>query len=826
MSSPIKYIDTKRYHKSNYDNALKYIIPSLYFEEDEKLKEKEIDIVDRVINSHLNIIGNISSVINIGSVTGSVFSAMDTPEGIAQFFVKQNNLTDLDANDFERKILIPLGKSFRDFNSSSEFSQYVEEELLPGIRLNNPSFDFLDGGTTSDNHIYLINNLSWLYFLNKQYSNTLTYQPYEYVHDVLLDKLYNQETIDLADGIKGLTTYIWKNYQLCASWSSLDILPEEFVPAIALTGDQFTSGTQQLEKLLTLVDVIYSPLHIDNSDARVRDAIDDYLLNSFLITDKKYTGPFTKLIKAFSFAFADYSNDVDRLEILNDLNRCPDEYLPLLAELIGWELFGSEPDRWRLQLANAVDIYRTVGTKRSIQFAVDSILGQDVFDVSSNISELWESYIPNLIYYALATESTFFKKTVVTPTLGLSNLGIAPQEIPVKAETWNPELAQRYGISVYNTSNTDTNIRLCVDQIILELVTLYRTSFIFNGKPFPLNSVDFSFNYRGRNFSVPPFEEYPYYLNVRINQNMIDSIIDKLVCYGVRNEFAFQVGNYIREKVFNAPQTLAVKNGWLLFTSSVEYPTNWGDVISDISNSRPEYFPLWNAKSSYFKVTFDASSFDFSKDSLEADSSETLKIASKAAQRFSPAHAIPEVLLRANEEDDYDFNYTVAQFVNLERVTHGGLAASSAGLSKFGTSGIVISNYKRGITPSSTPTFGRGQVDSLVDSILNPQGASISALPRRAFRRRNLKNILPKDGFYNRTGFNMPVSPQDYNLTDNNFFPLGLIPSSMQYVPIPDYNNIPAIYNICENMNSSSVYSGLAVSNTYPVRGWNPVEYN
>jgi hypothetical protein len=56
-------------------------------------------------------------------------------------------------------------------------------------------------------HIYLINNLSWLYFLNKQYSASLTYQPYEYVHDVLLDKLYNQETIDLADGIKGLTTY-------------------------------------------------------------------------------------------------------------------------------------------------------------------------------------------------------------------------------------------------------------------------------------------------------------------------------------------------------------------------------------------------------------------------------------------------------------------------------------------------------------------------------------------------------------------------------------------------------------------------------------------
>ena len=58
----------------------------------------------------LNLIGNISSVIYVSSITGAAFSGLDTPEGISQFFVKQNNLTDIDANDFERNILIPLDK--------------------------------------------------------------------------------------------------------------------------------------------------------------------------------------------------------------------------------------------------------------------------------------------------------------------------------------------------------------------------------------------------------------------------------------------------------------------------------------------------------------------------------------------------------------------------------------------------------------------------------------------------------------------------------------------------------------------------------------------
>jgi hypothetical protein len=179
-----------------------------------------------------------------------------------------------------------------------------------------------------------------------------------------------------------------------------------------------------------------------------------------------------------------------------------------------------------------------------------------------------------------------------------------------------------------------------------------------------------------------------------------------------------------------------------------------------------------------------------------------------------------------SDEDTYTFDHVEYNTIKVDAVAHAGVeSASSAGLAMHGASAIAMSTYKRGLTVTSVSTFGRGDVDSISDSLLS-SSATVAILPRRAFRRRDFKNILPKDGFYDRTGFNMPVALLDYNLNDNNFFPLGLVPSSLQYVPIPDYNNIPAIYNICETMDSTSIYSGVAVSNTYPVRGWAPAIYN
>lgn len=807
MSEVIKFINTKNFNKSNYFDAIKYIVPKMYFEDQ---KEKEIDVLNQVINSNLATIYNFTSVVNILPAANSIFSGINTPEGISQFFVKQNNLTNISHSDFEKIILVPMGKSFRDFETSAEFSNFLTTTLLPGIRLNQPTIDFVGNSSQYSNHIYLINNLSWIYFLNFG-SQFLTYSPSAYSHDLLVNNIYNLNPVLINDGIKGLTTYIWKNYQTKPEWQQLDLIPEDYSPLVDQTF--FTSGTQQLDKLLTLIDIVYSPLYLDYSDTRVRDAINDFLENNFTLTEEILTGPFSRLLKAFSFSFADYTNSVDQLEVINDLTLCRDEHLPYLAKLIGWRLFGSDPDRWRLQLSNALNIYKTAGTKKSIQFAVDAVLGQEVFDVSSKVSELWESYIPNLIYYALATESSILKDlTTFTPEVA-QRLGI---------RSWNP------GQSSFNvrSDNMDENIKLCVDQILYSVVLQNPNNFIFNNEPFPIGSSSFQFNYRGSNFQIPPFEEYPYYVNCILSRKLIEDICAKLICFGVRESFVDQLYSYILSTSFDLTENLQIKNNFLLFTSSINYPPNFDEVMKDLSNDKSKYIPLWSGKSSHFRVIFDASSFDFTKTSLEADSKETLIIAAQAAKEFSPAHSIPEIITKITDSDIYEDAADVqSNFISLDRMEHSQLTeASGSILSNFAASAVYVPSYKRGFTATSVATFSRGDVDQLSDSFVSPDSTTAN-VPRRSHRRRNYKNLLPVDGMYTRTGFNMPVANQDYDVNERRFLVLGLIPSAMDYIPITDYNNLPPIYTQCENLNSSSIYSGLAVSNTYPVRGLSPIAY-
>jgi hypothetical protein len=786
MSNISKLTNTNQYYKSNYDSALKYIIPPFYFDEDNKGTQKKVDILDQVINSHLNCIDNFSSILNVSTLT--------TPESIAPYFIKQNNLTDIDLSDFERKILVPLDKSLKSFAGSSEFSDYLKQTLLPGITLNNPTLDFLEGGSVSANHKYLITNLSWLYFLNEG-SAYYQYDPSNIVHDLIIGKLYVNQPVLINDGIKGLTEHIWKNYSVCTLWESLNVLPEEFLPTIPAT--TYTSGTQQLEKLKTLVDIVYSPSYLDSSDNRVKNAIDDFLATGDLITVKSNYGAFSRLVKAFSMAFADYQNTIDRLEVINDLNKCEDNLLPRIAELIGWKLFGSEPDRWRLQLANAVDVYRTTGTKKSIQFAVDSVFGQEVFDISSTILEQWESYIPNLIYYSLATESTLLKDF----------------------DTFTQEVANSLGITNYSFDNFDHNIRACTDKLLEDVVYQFSSNFFLGEDLFPLSSTDFIFNYRSTDHKIPPFEQYPYYTQSVITKNMIEFIADKLVCYSVPQEFALKVKDYIITNLFSTDD-VAIRSGFLFFTSSTQYPPNWDSIIKDITNTKSEYLPLWNSKSSHFKVILDASGFDFNKNSLESDTRETIKIAAQIAGEFSPAHSIPHVLAKITDEDTYTFSHENNNYISFYKTDHGAvLTASSNIMSTYGASALAMSSYKRGLTATSVPTFSRYGIDSLTDSLVSP-GGTIANLPRRAHRRRNLKNIIPKEGYYDRTGFNMPIPLSNYTTDVNKFIPLGLIPSSLQYVPIPNYNELPEVYGICENLSSTNSYNGVVVSNTYPIRGW------
>lgn len=829
MINPRANLDDKNFYKNNYVKATEILTPKVYLQEDVNLFGTTNDLFTDLINSHLNIANNFSSVININTYNNSIYSGIKSLSGVAQFFINKNNLTDIDLVDFEKKILIPLGYSVRDFTSSADFSNFLASGVIPKIRLNNPTFDFVGNGQVSSNHEYLINNLSWLYFLNTSGKGNLSYQPSSYVRDVITDKLfYARDVITTKDGIIGLTEYVWKNYQTCAAaWNSLQLLPTQFVSSVSSTSSIYTSGTQLLDKLKTLNAVLYSTDSSDLSDDRVEDAFNLFIDAGTKESRKNSAGPFYKFLRGISFAFADYQNKADELENLNDLLKCPDDYLPYLADIIGWRLFGNEPDRWRLQLANAINVYKAAGTKKSLQFALDSVFTKDVFSVSANIQELWESYVPHLMYYALATESSNFDSM----------------------DSWNPQKASILGINYYNPSSLDENVKMAVDTIIGQLIQEYPDNFRIGPYRFPIydprrtpfeilspnadpelcftNECDaltplqvkklFLFRYRGRPFPipVPPFEEYSYYVKTEITSDMIDSIVDKLICFGVKQSFAFLVGDYIRANTIAATDDLRLGNSWLMFTASSQLAPNFSELIYDISNKKSEYLSLWNGKSSHYKLNLQSSSFNFAKRSLEVDSGEAIKILAEVADTFSPAHAVKDLNLFLSTIDNTSYAHTELPIVDLVTPDYAGLGiVSSTAFQNVEISALPLNLWKRNTQTGRTLT--RNELDSLTD-IARVSG-TVSILPRSAFRRKNYKKLLNLATLYTYNGHNMPLT-MDSVVNASGFLVLGLIPSSLQYVPVNDHVDIPPIYQYCENLNSRSIFSGLIVSSTFPCRG-------
>ena len=373
-------LNKRKFHKRNFSDVIEVLIPDIYIQSDIEVSGDVVDPNLTVVNSHLDIADNIINILPLSA--GIEFTSLSSFDGIRPFFIKQNNFSRVSPEEFERYILNPLDKSFRDFDDDKEFRSYVEDTLISSIETNNPNQVFTDLGGID----YLTYHLGWFYFLAG--SSTYTHQPSSVVTDYFVNYTYKGKPLHLSDGINALTEFVWKNQSSLAA----------YIPSNFLSGtDTYTSGTQSLEKLKTINSILYSQEFLDRDDTLISDAFDLYDQTQEYQDDRVSNGPFWRLVKAYSYAFADQQDEVNQLSVLYDLQDCPDYLLPELAKLIGWELLGYDPNKWRLQLANAVDIYRKAGTKQSIIAAVNSVFTPGVVDVSGNIQELWESYIPFLI---------------------------------------------------------------------------------------------------------------------------------------------------------------------------------------------------------------------------------------------------------------------------------------------------------------------------------------------------------------------------------------------------------------------------------------------
>ena len=917
--------NSRNYTKVNFVELLETLTPEFYKLEDSNFSGLELNPFSDIINSHVRGASIITSVLPLSSITGTITQNLDSISGISKFFVKQNNLTYITPVSFEEKILYPLGTSFKNYNTSSEFYNYVSSTLCPLlVPARNTTATTLESNMTtlssltnnedaSSAHVYLTEHLGLYYFLNTT-GNVLSLDPSSLVARDLT-KVYSGETLETVDGVKAYTEYIWKNYQDIALWRINNLIPETFVSgsadAILNPSDgivaTYTSGTQKLDSLLTLVDAVYSKLFIDASDYRVRDAFNDYIQGSTFLDDTVSKGPLRRLQTAMGLAMADYTEAVENLNLIYDVNCVKDEQLQYIAELIGWKLRGSSSDKWRHQLRTAVELYKKSGTLESIQSAINNIVTNSILDVSGRVSELWESYIPFLIWYSLATESDLF----------------------LTLNTWTQSLATQAGIQSYSISSVEENLKIVTDTILLRLYKLFPQNFRFDNKlwdpprlyrlnkfaeptelytiynedfikPFHIYRYDepiynvkrkeaqafgetvvfdaalthgplgygvyaegediptdgsrpkylsatgdlnFVYSYRGHyNYPVPPFEEVKYYKDCTVTEDLLIALEEQLACFGVRDSFARQVRDFITSACITDNTNLTTLNEFLMFFSSMENPPNYEEVINKTKYNF-ELFSLWNGKSSHLFLDFDNADFNFVKYQMDSDSRYALKEASEVANEFSPAHAIVRTNLNASDIDDaYDYSSVSYDFLSYKNTDSYESYTSAALVSNFEQSGVSMSFANGGGDSDlgsddgrgGLSTFKRDKVDSIFDTLAfsaDPGEVLSTNVNRRALRRRNYKYLLPKNGYYDRTGFNGPTSFDTSVLEKSTTsslgeFTLGYVVSSGQFYPIVDPISPSGVWNICEGLNSEKQFFGVYTSATFPYRGLSSVALN
>ena len=908
----------RNYFKTNYVELVELITPEVYQTKDLELSGTELNPVSDLVNRHIELADNISQIISISGVENTQTSSLGNISGISQYFVKQNELTKINPFLFETKILLPLGKSITDFDTSAAFRNYLSGTLLPQIIPPSQT----KPGTLEDNitalsaltsnsdassiHNHLVDVLGWFYFLNTSADGGLTYSPSSYVLESL-NTLYVGNTLGTLEGVKGLTEYVWKNNETCSFGS---YIPSNFISgtadAVLDTSDgvvaTYTSGIQKLESLNTLVDIVYSPLHIDSRDFTVKKAFDSYMGAGTKLNDFISKGPHRKFSNILGYHFADISDEVENLENIYDIEETPDDQLQYIAQLIGYKLRGNSPAKWRQQLRLAIELYKKSGTLEAMQQAIDTLILDSSFDLSGKIQELWESYVPFLIWYALGTESPLFR-----------NL-----------KTWTPRMAVAGAVGAYSTSSLEENLKMVTDSILLNAYKSDADSFIFFGdrwpvcqfytldelgheqerytilndpemKPFyahlegddgyqaykdlyrvlgyeaaweesytdgPLGrgvylagesarldladqidpiflkfrgDLEFLFNYRGKvNYPIPPFDEVKYYRDCSVTRKIVDTIVDKLKCFLVREDFADEVGEYIIEYAATDETDLGSLNEFLFFFSSVQTAPNFDEVMLSISDYEKNLLPLWNGKSSHLFLNFKDTDLDFSKTTLEADGKYALYEASRVTREYAPAHTIPRVNLSASAQDPFFVSSVDYDYVGLDKDDNRAGYTSASIFSNFESSGTAMSfatgggDDGRGSDGAGggLNTFKRDKVNDFADPLLS--GTTVitdfNSVGRRALRRRNLKYLLPHEGYYDRTGFNGPVSFDPSTLEHSmpsslGELTLGYVASAGRFHPVVDPVAPSGVWNECEGLESSRAFSGVDSSSTFPYRG-------
>lgn len=756
---------SKTKFQHNYLEVVKGLIPDLYVDTDRSVHGMEDDIMYTVLGKVLQVAASPNSVIDFSGIA---------PSSIRQHFIARNEKCHIRPYILDQKIIRAFGKRISNYKNFHDFSGFIASSVLPHMIMNNPSETFVEGlkgvdtafsaATVTEAHTYLQDTLSWFYFLNTA-GPVGGWDPSAGVHRVLSTKAFYGETITEADGIQLLFEYLWKNRELqsVASATSIynkDYIPHQFLTASAseLSGianyysstQSYVSGDLPLEGLKTLLGAWYNDK--DDMSTTLDDSLDLLLTTGEYPKKTIEAGPFTKFIRAVSFGFYDVNTVAEDLGELFDIERCPPRFLRYLAANIGWQLKTGDVDRWRAQLRHATYLYKSKGTRQCLEDAVALIFPNATFNPFEKFYSTYESFLPRLIYYLIATESW------------ASN---SPEYHKGKDLLNSFEENSNYSIN-HISGNKDVNLRFLTDYV-LERLHSATDAIMIGGKPFDITTwtsdlarqgfqdidklekfpEEEGFQHRGKLVKVPPWENDRFYDETYVTLEQIEVLSEILTDPSSLGGLEVPLGtiadlsSYVKSSSIDSTLLQGSNSKWKFLTSSLHQPPNLADVISRFDVDAMGLADYWSSKGSSLVTEIVVSSFVYDIDEgINIPTSGVINTVTDILREYIPFHAVLRVQAKENLEDIYS---------QVEDKTLEFGEGIEALLDTDASGPDFDTNIFRNIV---TTTYH----SSAIPNIDYPSSIMVTypSTPRTTLRRRGFKSLIGSPPYF-RDGKSMPV---------------------------------------------------------------------
>lgn len=707
-----------------------------------------------------------------------------TKEQVAEYFVPDSR-THVTPNSFQGKVLAIYGLTYDDFASKTEFKRWLTNTFLPDAVLNDPtgfygelsSYGFGTYSSLELTHEYLLDNLGLFYMMNTSSLEGAVASSYASAIEVeyLADAVYDGQEATEQEALNALFRFFWENRENSTFYAGF--IPEGYgLPDSDLSANIHLSGTQLYEAVRAQLET-WTDKRLKNHDF-YKDSLTAVITNTGVFPTKlRDAGPFQRFLKALSLGVADINLILEEISDLLSIDDCPEQFLELLANNIGWRLLTGEHTRWRAQLRNAVLMYKSKGSVLGLDAACKLIFPDNIFAASS-VVETWESYVPKLLYYMVKNRSFIAKE----------GLEFEPLEVTF-GSNWPDGI--RFNQASRNLPDAkDRNHRFLVDSILERFHNKFGGAIRIRGKSFtqlPIwtclpegqrgffhrNYPNDPSNSEGFYVAVPPWEKYGFYTETEIDTDRIAFFCD--VLSGSRNDGGFEVDEYVVQAFSDLANTAinsayaasgtpvyAENNKFRLFTSGHILPPDYLDYVEYGETDSLSDFDIWNTKGSHLFATFDAESLDFVVNAYDTFRSKAaLETYRDVLRTFVPLHAVVRILLYLDLEDTYIPSGTLCVFQDacLDDFNTGWLGSRRtnfwAGASGTGDLSTTYVNGDGRILPSyesASSTFWQ---------------ASATDLDRNASRRRNYRYAL--DCYpYTRGGKGMPIALNYYDGSSSN----------------------------------------------------------